>query len=199
MRSMCHRELRSITATAGSCRSAWVTVTLSPLLTLQVHLWENHAQKSHCEFHLEGLVLHLGSPGTEHLLKQGRTWHSGRKAKLRRWGNHQKLRSKMPQWLLFPYFKIFLKVSKYSDKFKQCTQEITSNNYHAQFSETTTERCVHAKSLSCVWLCNPMDYSLPDTGVGCHFLLQGIFLTQGSNLCLLHWQADSLPLCHANF
>ena len=34
------------------------------------------------------------------------------------------------------------------------------------------------------------------TGVGCHFLLQGIFLTQGSNLCLLHflhWQAGSLP------
>ena len=34
---------------------------------------------------------------------------------------------------------------------------------------------------------------------GCHFLLQGIFLTQGSNLCLLHLlysQADSVPLCH---
>ena len=33
--------------------------------------------------------------------------------------------------------------------------------------------------------------------VGCHFLLQGIFLTQGSNphlLSLLHWQVDSLPL-----
>ena len=31
---------------------------------------------------------------------------------------------------------------------------------------------------------------------GCHFLLQGIFPTQGSNpglLCLLHWQAGSLP------
>ena len=27
-----------------------------------------------------------------------------------------------------------------------------------------------------------------------HFLLQGIFLTQGSNPRLLHWQADSLPL-----
>ena len=26
--------------------------------------------------------------------------------------------------------------------------------------------------------------------VGCHFLLQGIFLTQGSNLRLLHWQAN---------
>ena len=34
------------------------------------------------------------------------------------------------------------------------------------------------------------------TGVGCHFLLQGIFLTQGSNPHLLHWQANSLPLNH---
>ena len=31
---------------------------------------------------------------------------------------------------------------------------------------------------------------------GCHFLLQGIFQTQGSNLHRLHWQADSLPLNH---
>ena len=30
--------------------------------------------------------------------------------------------------------------------------------------------------------------------MGCHFLLQGIFPTQGSNPCLLHWQVDSLPL-----
>ena len=29
-----------------------------------------------------------------------------------------------------------------------------------------------------------------------HFLLQGIFLTQGSNQGLLHWQVDSLPLSH---
>ena len=36
-----------------------------------------------------------------------------------------------------------------------------------------------------------------NTGVGCHALLQGVFLTQGSNTCLLHllhWQAGSLPL-----
>ena len=35
------------------------------------------------------------------------------------------------------------------------------------------------------------------TEVRCHILLQGIFPTQGSNLCLLcllHWQAGSLPL-----
>ena len=31
-----------------------------------------------------------------------------------------------------------------------------------------------------------------NTGVGCHFLFQGIFLTQGSNLGLLHWQADKI-------
>ena len=42
----------------------------------------------------------------------------------------------------------------------------------------------------------PWDFLGTNTGVGYHFL-QGIFLTQGSNLCLLHllrWQVDSLPL-----
>ena len=32
--------------------------------------------------------------------------------------------------------------------------------------------------------------------MGCHALLQGIFPTQESNLNLLHWQGDSLPLSH---
>ena len=42
-----------------------------------------------------------------------------------------------------------------------------------------------------------MGFFRKNTGMGCHFLLQGIFPTQGSNpglLCLLHWQAGSLPL-----
>ena len=65
-------------------------------------------------------------------------------------------------------------------------------------------------ALSHVQLCNTMDCSPPGpsvhgnfpgkkTGVGCHFLLQGIFLTQGSNphlFQLLHWLDDSLPLSH---
>ena len=41
----------------------------------------------------------------------------------------------------------------------------------------------------------PWDFPSKNTGVGCHSLLQGIFLTQGSNpylLCLLHWQVGSL-------
>ena len=56
-------------------------------------------------------------------------------------------------------------------------------------------------------LFNPMDRSLPgsscpwdfpggNTGVSCHFLLQGIVPTLGSNLSLLHRQAGSLPPSH---
>ena len=49
---------------------------------------------------------------------------------------------------------------------------------------------------SCLTLCNSMDCSPPGSsihetlqarvGVGCHFLLQGVFPTQGLNACLLH-------------
>ena len=42
-----------------------------------------------------------------------------------------------------------------------------------------------------------MDSPGKNTEVGCRALLQGIFLTQGSNLlllCLPHWQMGSLPL-----
>ena len=42
----------------------------------------------------------------------------------------------------------------------------------------------------------PCNFPGKNTGVGFHFLLQGIFPTQESNLCLLHWQEDSLPLNH---
>ena len=42
-----------------------------------------------------------------------------------------------------------------------------------------------------------MEFPDRNAGMGCHFLLQGIFLTQGSNTCLLHWQvAFFLPLSH---
>ena len=42
----------------------------------------------------------------------------------------------------------------------------------------------------------PWDFSGKNTGVGCHFLLQGIFQTQGMNLHLLHGHTDSLPQNH---
>ena len=68
--------------------------------------------------------------------------------------------------------------------------------------------CVVVQSLSHVLLfCSPIDcsptgflspWNFPDksTVVGCHFFLQGIFPNQGSNLRLLHWQGDSLPISH---
>ena len=51
--------------------------------------------------------------------------------------------------------------------------------------------CGHARLL-CPW-----NFPGKNTGVGCHFPLQEIFLTQGLNphlLRFLHWQEDSLPL-----
>ena len=62
----------------------------------------------------------------------------------------------------------------------------------------------------CPTLCDPMDCSPSGSSVhgisqarilevGCHFFLQGIFLTQRSNLHplhVLHWPANSFPLRH---
>ena len=60
---------------------------------------------------------------------------------------------------------------------------------------------------SCPTLCDPMDCSPPgssvhgdslskDTGVGCHALFQGNFLTQGSNPGLLHCREILYCLSH---
>ena len=60
---------------------------------------------------------------------------------------------------------------------------------------------------SCLTLCDTRDFSPPgssvhgdspgkNTGVGCHFLLQGIFLSQGSNLGLLHYRQILYHLSH---
>ena len=45
----------------------------------------------------------------------------------------------------------------------------------------------------------PWDFPGKNTGVSYHFILQGIFSTQRLHpplSRLLHWQGDSLPLCH---
>ena len=54
----------------------------------------------------------------------------------------------------------------------------------------------------CPTVCDTMDCRLPcdfagkSTGVGCHFLLQGIFPTQGSNPGLLHCRQTLYRLSH---
>ena len=85
--------------------------------------------------------------------------------------------------------------------------------YHCHFRGSCflyTVLCACCPKLlqSCLILCGPhglqparllcpWDSLGRNTGVGCHALLQGIFLAQGSNpslLCLLHWWTISLPL-----
>ena len=51
----------------------------------------------------------------------------------------------------------------------------------------TPETAAHQAPLS-------MDSPGKNTGVGCHFLLQGTFPNQGLNPSLLHGQVGSLPL-----
>ena len=68
----------------------------------------------------------------------------------------------------------------------QSTNQAVLCSVAAVVSDSTTPRTVaHQAPL---W-----DSPGKNTGVGCHALLQGIFLTQGSNPGLLHWQVDSLP------
>ena len=64
------------------------------------------------------------------------------------------------------------------------------------FVRTMYQECACMHAQSCPALCGSMDCSLPvssnhgifpgkNAGVDCHYLLQGIFLTEGSNPCLL--------------
>ena len=63
---------------------------------------------------------------------------------------------------------------------------------HSVMSDSLWPHGLQPDRLLCPW-----NFPGKNTRACCHFLLRGIFPTQGSNLCLLHflhWQADSLPL-----
>ena len=85
--------------------------------------------------------------------------------------------------------------------------DIGGNGRHTGFVCILTRICTQSLSsvvsnslpphrLQPVRLLCPWNSPGKNTGLGSHSLLQRIFLTQGSNSCLLHWQADSLPLSH---
>ena len=74
------------------------------------------------------------------------------------------------------------------------TKESRSKSVRCSLASNSLRPCGLQSKLLC-----PRDSPGKNTGVGCHFLLQGIFPNQGSNLpllCLLHWQEDCLPLHH---
>ena len=85
--------------------------------------------------------------------------------------------------------KIRVQASVYLDQSSVLSLYIFQNK---TFVSNTVCACVSVTQL-CLTLCDPMDCSPPgssvhgkNTGVGCHSLLQGIFLTQELNLGLLH-------------
>ena len=72
-------------------------------------------------------------------------------------------------------------------------------------SSSSSNKVLVAQSCQPLWEpmdCSPPGSSVPgdspgkNTGVGCHFLLQGIFPTQGSNLGLLHYRQILYYLSH---
>ena len=71
-----------------------------------------------------------------------------------------------------------------------------------EVKKTDSKECRHAQSHLTLWstkLFCPWNFPGKNTGVDCYFHLQGIFLTQELNqclLCLLHCQTYSLPLNH---
>ena len=60
---------------------------------------------------------------------------------------------------------------------------------------SSSRACMCSVVPDSLWLLCPWDFPSKNTGVGCHFLLQGIFPIQESNLdllCLLHWHVGGL-------
>ena len=99
------------------------------------------------------------------------------------------------------------------DYFSKIIECLLSIRYCSVYTVPINRLCTHLITL-CVCVCAclvmsdslwphrlwparllcPWDFPGKNTREGCHFLFQGIFPTQVSNLCLLHWQVDSLPL-----
>ena len=59
---------------------------------------------------------------------------------------------------------------------------------HLVMSDSVPPHGLYPDGILCPW-----NFPGKNTGMGCHVLLQGIFLTQGLNQSLLHWQVSSSP------
>ena len=80
---------------------------------------------------------------------------------------------------------------RYAAAFSDCSSIVCCSFSHSVGSSFSATQWTVAPQ-------TPLSTEFPrkNTGVGCHFLLQGIFPNQGSNMHLLYWQQDSLPLSH---
>ena len=127
--------------------------------------------------------------------------------------SHGILQARILERVAFPF-------SRRSSQPRDWTQvsRIAGDSFPAEPQEKSRQQCAYWKKLSsakeseseitqsCPTLCHPMDCSPPgssihgflgkSTGVGCHFLLQGIFPTWGSNPGLPHFRQTLYRLSH---
>ena len=112
-------------------------------------------------------------------------------------------------WFIHSFFNSFTIFNTGAHKIYKTSYPL---RYHCKIGERDVQKTQHIQtSVSCSFsvvshslqhhglqstrLLPLWDFPGKNTGMGCHFLLQGIFLTQGSNLSLLrllHWQEGSL-------
>ena len=90
-----------------------------------------------------------------------------------------------------------IKLLKTSNK-EKIFKAIRRKNYTLHIESEVAQLCptLWSHGLQSTRLLCPWDFPGKSTGVGCHFLLQGIFLTQGSNPGLLHCRQTPYPLSH---
>ena len=78
-------------------------------------------------------------------------------------------------------------------KWTHTTRVCVCVHTHACAQSTVMSDSLRSHGLWLSSLLCPWKFPGKNTGVGCHFLVQGIFPTQGSNPGLLHCKADALP------
>ena len=88
------------------------------------------------------------------------------------------------------------------DTFELCWRRFLRVPWSARRSNQSVPKESESRSIvfDSLWahgrLLHPWDFPGMDTGMDCHFLLQGIFLTQGSNLGLPHCRHTLYHLSH---
>ena len=123
-----------------------------------------------------------------------------RKAKFENWGNLG-----VSLLSLLRKYQVFFETNALNSPYKEVAFAKVENCVPRAYiipcllSHSVMNDSVQPLGLLLARLLCPWNFPGKIIGVGCHFLLHGIFLTQGSNSCLLHllhWPADSLPVGH---
>ena len=99
----------------------------------------------------------------------------------------------MHLFLILFYFCMYLKfykINRFLILFKKLSNDC---QYLRVLSSSVVSNSLRPHGLQPARLLCPWDFTGNNTGVGCHFLLQVIFPTQGSNPGLLHCRQMLLP------